>query len=142
MMLQDKMPQETMVSEDDRPLGRSMRRGFSGRCPNCGKGHILHGYLKIRATCPVCGEDLSHNRADDGPAYLTILIVGHILAPTILFVFKTWQPEPLTMIALFGTGTLTLSLALLPRLKGMLVGIEWSRRMHGFGNVAARQNDR
>jgi uncharacterized protein (DUF983 family) len=27
----------------------------------------------------------------------------------------------------------TLSLYLLPRLKGMIVAIQWARRMHGFG---------
>jgi len=119
--------------EDDRPLGRSIRRGFFGRCPNCGEGRLLAGYLKVRPACPVCAEDLSHNRADDGPAYLTVLIVGHVMAPTLLFVFTRFRPEPLTLITIFASGAVALSLALLPRLKGMLVGIEWSRRMHGFG---------
>jgi len=117
---------------DDRPLGRAIRRGFGGRCPNCGKGHLLQGYLRLAPACPVCGEDLTAARADDGPAYLTILIVGHLLAPTLLAVFVTWRPSPLTLIAIFATGTVVLSLALLPRFKGMLVGIQWSRRMHGF----------
>lgn len=121
---------------DDRPLGRSIRRGLGGRCPNCGKGHLLQGYLRLAPACPVCGEDLSAARADDGPAYLTILIVGHILAPTLLAVFMHWRPSPLMLIAIFATGTVALSLVLLPRLKGMLVGIQWSRRMHGF---AARE---
>lgn len=120
------------IQPDDRPLGRAIRRGFGGRCPNCGKGHLLQGYLRLARACPVCGEDLTAARADDGPAYLTILIVGHILAPTLLAVFVAWRPSPLTLIAIFATGTVALSLALLPRFKGMLVGIQWSRRMHGF----------
>ncbi|PKP68877.1 MAG: hypothetical protein CVT82_13365 [Alphaproteobacteria bacterium HGW-Alphaproteobacteria-4] len=119
--------------EDDRPLGRALRRGFAGRCPNCGEGRLLQGYLRLRPACPVCGEDLSHARADDGPAYLTILIVGHLVAPTILAVFVHWRPAPLVLMSIFATATVALSLALLPRFKGMLVGIQWSRRMHGFG---------
>ncbi|MBW6505837.1 MAG: DUF983 domain-containing protein [Rhodobacteraceae bacterium] len=119
--------------EDDRPMGRALRRGFAGRCPNCGKGHLLQGYLRLRPACPVCGEDLSHARADDGPAYLTILIVGHLMAPAILAVFVHWRPTPLLLMTIFATATVALSLALLPRFKGMLVGIQWSRRMHGFG---------
>ena len=119
--------------EDDRPLGRALRRGFFGACPNCGKGRLLRGYLRLRPSCPVCGEDLSHARADYGPAYLTILVVGHLMAPAILAVFVHWRPAPLTLIAIFATATVALSLALLPRFKGMLVGIQWSRRMHGFG---------
>lgn len=97
---------------------------------------MLNGYLKVRDNCPVCGEALHHHRADDGPAYLTILIVGHILAPLILFVFIEFRPDPLTLATVFSIGTVALSLYLLPRLKGMLVAIQWSRRMHGFGLAA------
>ena len=33
----------------------------------------------------------------------------------------------------FTTVFVALSLFLLPRLKGVLVGIQWAKRMHGFG---------
>ncbi len=70
---------------EDRPLKPALLRGWRRRCPNCGAGPMLRGYLKVRDSCPVCGEELHHHRADDGPAYLTILIVGHLLAPLLLF---------------------------------------------------------
>lgn len=120
-------------NEDDRPIGRSIARGLLCRCPACGKGRMLTGYLRVAASCPACGEDLSPQRADDGPAYLTILIVGHLLAPLLLWAFVAFRPSPLQMIAVFATGSVILSLALLPRMKGMIVAIQWSRRMHGFG---------
>ncbi|MGD9917450.1 MAG: DUF983 domain-containing protein [Paenirhodobacter sp.] len=123
----------TPENEDDRPVGRAILRGLMCRCPACGRGPVLQGYLTPRATCPVCGEDLSPQRTDDGPAYLTILIVGHILAPTLLAAFMLWRPSPLVLIAIFGTGCVALSLFLLPRMKGMMLAIQWSRRMHGFG---------
>jgi uncharacterized protein (DUF983 family) len=78
--------------EDDRPLREALLRGWRRCCPNCGTGPLLRGYLKVRDTCPVCGEDLHHQRADDGPAYLTILIVGHLMAPAILFLFTNFGP--------------------------------------------------
>ncbi len=118
---------------DDRPLGRSIGRGLRCRCPACGKGRILHSYLKVRETCPSCGEDLSHQRADDGPAYLTILIVGHLAIPMMAAYFIAFRPGPWEMIWIFGIGSMVLSAVLLPLMKGMLVGIQWSRRMHGFG---------
>lgn len=129
--------------ERDRPMGRAIGRGLACRCPECGKGRILHSYLKVHDTCLNCGEEFFHHRADDGPAYMTILIVGHLLAPLIMWVFIAFRPEPMTMIAIFVTGTGVLSLALLPRLKGMIVAIQWSRRMHGFAGAAknARQTD-
>lgn len=135
------MTELSQLIEDDRPMGRAVARGLACRCPACGTGPLLRGYLKVRDNCPDCGEVLSHHRADDGPAYLTILIVGHLMAPLILWAFVTWRPEPMTLITIFATGTLALSLFLLPRLKGMIVAIQWSRRMHGFGGPEVSHDD-
>lgn len=130
------MRDTTPHTTQERDLWPALGRGFRGRCPNCGSGPILKGYLKLRETCPVCREDLSHARADDGPAYLTILIVGHVIAPLLLIVFETWRPEPLVLFTIFAIGAIALSLYLLPRLKGAIVAFQWARMMHGFGGDA------
>ncbi|PPB80211.1 uncharacterized protein (DUF983 family) [Albidovulum inexpectatum] len=122
------------ATAEDRPLGRAMRRGFFGRCPACGRGRLMQGYLRVRDRCPECGAVYSHHRADDGPAYLTILIVGHLMAPLIMWAFVKYRPDPVTLATVFAVGCIALSLALLPRLKGMIVGIQWAKRMHGFGD--------
>ncbi len=122
------------AAEDERPTGRAILRGLRRRCPNCGRGRLFEGYLKVRPSCPACGEDFTPQRADDGPAYLTILIVGHLMAPFIHIVFTTFRPAPLVMATLFSTVCVGLALVLLPRLKGMVVAIQWARRMHGFGS--------
>ena len=122
----------------ERPTWPALRRGWARRCPNCGAGPLLKGYLKVRENCPVCAEDFTPQRADDGPAYLTILIVGHLLAPVLMFVFVRYRPEPLTMMTAFSIGTVALSLYLLPRLKGVMVAMQWAKRMHGFGQAKAR----
>jgi uncharacterized protein (DUF983 family) len=96
---------------------------------------MLRGYLKVRDSCPVCGEALHHQRADDGPAYLTILIVGHLMAPLILYFFVQYRPDPYVLATAFSVGTVALSLFLLPRLKGVMVALQWAKRMHGFGQV-------
>jgi len=121
-------------STEERDMRTSLWRGWRRRCPNCGSGPMLKGYLKVRDECPVCGEDLSHHRADDGPAYLAILIVGHIMAPLILFAFIKFRPDPLVLATMFSVGSVGLSLYLLPRLKGIIVAIQWAKRMHGFGD--------
>ena len=124
---------QTDFTTDDRPTGQAVLRGLQRRCPQCGKGHLFAGYLKVVDACPECGEELSHHRADDGPAYLTILLVGHILGFVIHFMWVQFRPEPLTMALVLSAGAIALSLYLLPRMKGMVVGIQWARRMHGFG---------
>ena len=118
----------------ERPLWPSVFNGFRRKCPNCGSGPLLKGYLKVRDTCTVCREELYHHRADDGPAYLTILFVGHLMAPLLHIVFVRFRPEPLVLFTIFAIGCVALSLYLLPRLKGAIVGFQWARMMHGFGD--------
>lgn len=126
----------TELAPTERPTGPAVMRGLKRRCPNCGEGHLFAGYLKVADTCPECGEELYHHRADDGPAYLTILLVGHILGFVIHIMWVNWRPEPLTMATVLSIGAVALSLFLLPRMKGMVVAIQWARRMHGFGRPA------
>lgn len=121
------------IEDEPRPLWLALWRGWRCRCPKCGSGPMLRGYLKVRETCPVCSEPLHHHRADDGPAYLTILIVGHLMAPLLIHVYSTYRPEPMVMAAGFSVGCVALSLYLLPRLKGLIVGLQWAKRLYGFG---------
>jgi uncharacterized protein (DUF983 family) len=107
-------------------------RGWRGKCPRCGSGPVLHSYLKVNADCTVCRQEFHHHRADDGPAYLTILIVGHLMAPLLHWSFVHWRPEPLTLFTIFSVGCVGLSLYLLPRLKGALIGFQWAKEMGGF----------
>ena len=72
-----------------RPMWRSLRRGLLCRCPACGQGKIFRAFLKVADHCPACGEDLSHHRADDAPAYFVILVVGHVVVPLALMVEVT-----------------------------------------------------
>lgn len=123
-------------SADDRAVWPSLVRGWRRKCPSCGSGPLLKGYLSVNSACPVCREELHHHRADDGPAYLTILFVGHLMAPLLHFTFVTWRPEPLTLFTIFAVGCVGLSLYLLPRLKGALVGYQWARHMYGFAPPA------
>ncbi|MFC6686451.1 DUF983 domain-containing protein [Jhaorihella thermophila] len=124
--------QTTAALPPERPLWTSVFHGLRTRCPRCGKGKLLHSYIKVNDTCSECGLELHHHRADDGPAYLSILIVGHIMAPLLLVVFETWRPEPMVLFSIFAVGSLVLTLYLLPRLKGLVVAFQWARRMGGF----------
>lgn len=118
---------------DDRPLWPAMRRGWRLRCPACGSGAMLHRYLKVHDACPACGEALHHHRADDGPAWLTMTVTGKIAISLMVWALFTHDPHPLLLFAVIAALVIGLSLYLLPRFKGVMVAIQWSRRMHGFG---------
>jgi uncharacterized protein (DUF983 family) len=125
-------------AEMPRPPWQPFRRGFAGRCPACGEGRVFRKYLKVADSCASCGEELHHHRADDAPPYFTILIVGHVVG-TVLLVGEEWWPEaPMWMPILAGLIlAVVMSLALLPRVKGALIGWQWALRMHGFGGTPA-----
>lgn len=118
--------------ESERSLKQAMRRGWHRRCPRCGRGPLLAGYLKVADHCPVCEQEFHHHRADDGPAYLTILIVGHLMAPLIHVLYARLHLDPLVMASILSVLCVVLSLYLLPRIKGAFIGLQWARRMHGF----------
>ncbi len=97
----------------------------------------MDGYLSVARDCSHCGAELHHHRADDGPAWATILISGHLMAPLMLAVFIALRPPGWLMAASFSAAFAALSLALLPRMKGLFVGVQWANRMHGFSDAPA-----
>lgn len=127
------------MAEDDRDLRAALIRGVRLRCPACGESPLMDGFLTVRDACPGCGAELHHHRADDGPAWATILVTGHIVAPLMLAVYMAWRPEPWVMAFGFSAVFVALSLWMLPRLKGAFVAMQWAKRMHGFGADAPRR---
>lgn len=119
-------------AKPERPAGPAIRKGMAHRCPNCGEGALYESYLKLRKECAECGEDLSFARADDGPAYLSILVTAHVMGMLQLLVYELWQPSAWVMAVTFSIGVVVMALALLPRFKGLIVGVQWAKRMHGF----------
>jgi uncharacterized protein (DUF983 family) len=111
---------------------QAMQRGFFGRCPHCGKGRMFRAFLKVADNCPACGEELHHHRADDFPAYIVIVIVGHILVPLVLLVETHIAPPYWVGMTLWPACVVALSLALIQPVKGAIVGMQWALGMHGF----------
>ncbi len=122
----------------------AVRRGFAGRCPHCGEGKMFRAYLKVNESCPACGEELHHQRADDAPPYLTIFFVGHVVAAMLMIADERWpQLDMWIHMVLWPLVAILMSLWLLPRFKGALIGYQWALKMHGFGTAlpaAAERN--
>jgi len=110
------------------PMLAGLTRGLRHRCPNCGEGRLYRGYLKVEPVCEACGHDLASYPADDGPAYFTILLVGHfIVAPMLLFPW-IWEASPWVVAPLTLVSVAALTLLLLPRVKGAVIGALWAIR--------------
>ncbi|WP_439925116.1 DUF983 domain-containing protein [Nitrobacter sp. JJSN] len=117
---------------EKRHLWTAMRRGLFCRCPRCGKGKLFRAFLKTADNCSECGLDFTPHRADDLPAYLVIVVVGHIVVPLALLVEKEFSPPLMLQWAIYLPMTLFLALWLIQPIKGAVVGLQWALRMHGF----------
>lgn len=119
-------------------LSKALCRGFAMKCPHCGRGHLFGGFLKVADRCEVCGEDFIPQRADDFPAYLVIVVVGHVVVPALLAVEMAYAPPVWLQLAIWLPVTLLSALALLQPTKGAIVGLQWQSGMHGFAESRLR----
>jgi uncharacterized protein (DUF983 family) len=120
------------ASAEKRDVWTAMKRGFRGRCPRCGEGKLFRAFLKVDNNCSVCNLDFTPHRADDLPAYLVIVIVGHLLVPVILWIETDYSPPVWLQLSIYLPFTVIASLLLLQPVKGAVVGMQWALRMHGF----------
>ncbi len=105
------------------PLGTALARGLAMHCPSCGQGKLFHGYLTVTPVCRHCDAPLGLVRAEDAPPYFTIVVVGHVIVPSMLFVERAYEPALWIHAALWLPLTLGLSLLLLRPIKGATVGL-------------------
>ena len=122
-----------LAQDEPRDTWRAIKRGMLCRCPHCGEGKLFRAFLKPVDVCSECGEEMIHHRADDFPAYLAIFIVGHIVVAGFMatdswLVLESWQH-----LMIWIPITVILTLAMLPSIKGGVIGLQWALRMHGFG---------
>ena len=116
-----------------RDVTLAVRRSTFGKCPACGNGKLYRKYLKVADNCSACGEELHHHRADDFPAYIVVVIVGHVVLGGFMAfeassTLSTWQH-----LAIWAPLTVIMAVGLLKPVKGAIVGLQWALYMHGFG---------
>lgn len=125
----------------DRPIIPAMKRGFLGACPACGSGRLFGRFLKSVDHCSACNQDFTHHRADDLPAYLVIVIVGHITVGGFMMTDLVWPMSTWLHLAIWAPLTILLSLLLIQPVKGAVIGLQWATRMHGFGDSEPKPED-
>lgn len=113
------------MARDGVTLGTALMRGLQRKCPCCGKTSAFRGYLKVVEACASCRTPLGIYPCDDGPAYVTMLLIGHVvIAPAFMFhIFYTYPVEiivPSMVVAM-----LVLTLATLPVVKGVYLNLMW-----------------
>ncbi len=127
------MPKSTLPVRD---LRGALSRGLKGQCPSCGDARLFGRFLKPVPHCPACGQDWSVQTADDLPAYLVVLVVGHLLAPFIVALNLHYDISTAVQMALWPSMALVMSMLLIQPVKGAVIALQWARRMQGFAPSA------
>ncbi|MCC6787193.1 MAG: DUF983 domain-containing protein [Hyphomonadaceae bacterium] len=102
--------------------------GLTLRCPQCGKGGVFSGYLRLRDACPVCGADFKSADAGDGPAVFVILIVGAIVAPLLIFLQVGLDLPDTLALGITLVAAIVLCVAFLPPFKATLFALQWKHK--------------
>lgn len=124
---------EAQTGRPARPLWQAMKRGMLGRCPRCGEGKLFRSFAKTVDHCAACGEEIKHHRADDLPAYLVVVILGHIVVGAFMGVEATTELSLIQHLLIWVPLTIVGALLMLQPVKGAVVGLQWALYMHGFG---------
>jgi uncharacterized protein (DUF983 family) len=110
----------------ERPIWTGLERGFRRLCPACGRGELFRGFLTIQPRCACCGADNAAYPSDDLPAYLTVLVAGHLIVPSFLWFDSRFDPALWIQFAIWLPLTALLAIGLLPFMKGGAVGLCWA----------------
>jgi len=123
-----------------RTFTAAMVRGLRCTCPRCGEGRLFTRWLKPVERCEACGVDLTPQRADDFPAYIAILVTGHLLAPIMIALALDYALQPLVLAAVLFPSAIGMMLAMLQPSKGLVIALQWWHGMHGFVRERAAES--
>ncbi|MET1755395.1 DUF983 domain-containing protein [Novosphingobium sp. RD2P27] len=111
---------------------QAAQRGTLCKCPRCGEARLFRKWLKSVEACASCGQDWSDHRADDFPAYIAILVTGHVLAPLMIALPLDYDWSPLAVFALLIPLSVAMMLGMLQPAKGAVIATQWWHGLHGF----------
>ncbi|WP_068071194.1 DUF983 domain-containing protein [Novosphingobium lentum] len=114
-------------------------RGLKGKCPRCSEASLFRAWLKPVASCPTCGQDWTHQQADDFPAYVAILVTGHLMAPLIIWLVTDFDLGSLALLAIIVPLAVAMMLGMLQPVKGAIIAAQWWNGLHGFKKERAAE---
>ena len=102
--------------------------GIKCRCPRCGEGALLSGFLEVAPKCETCGLDFTFAQSGDGPAFFVIFAVAPIVVALAFLVEALFHPAPWMHLVIWIPTIVLLSLVLLRPFKGVLVALQYHRQ--------------
>jgi len=101
-----------------------IRAGLLCRCPNCDRGPLYAGFLKVVDRCEACGFDYGRLNTGDGAAIFIMQIAGGIVVFGALFAMIAWNP-PIWLLLLIALPLVAgLSIGLMRPGKGLMIALQ------------------
>ena len=101
-----------------------IRAGLLCRCPNCGKGPLFAGFLKVVRRCDVCSFDFTRLNTGDGAAVFVMQIAGAPVVFGALYLQIAYDP-PIWILLLAALPLVAgLSLGLMRPGKGVMIALQ------------------
>lgn len=105
-----------------------IRAGLLCRCPNCGRGPLYAGFLKVVDRCRACGFDFTRLNTGDGAAVFIIQIVGFPVVFSALAIEIAFAPPMWLHLMVWPTLAVLGSLALMRPGKGVMIALQMKNR--------------
>ena len=87
----------------------------------------------MREKCPVCGLDLRAHDSGDGPASLSVFVVGAVVVALAFWVEFHFSPPLWLHVVLWPPVTVALTIAVMRPLKAALVALQFAHRSREMG---------
>ena len=120
------------IAGQETPEISSFRSGLTFKCPNCGKGKLYSGYLKIAGNCGNCGVKLGELDPGDGPAVFVTFILGVLIVPLALWLEVSMAPPTWVHLAVWPPVILVLAMLMLRLMKAILVAYHFQNLRHEY----------
>ena len=108
-----------------------IRAGLLCRCPNCGRGPLFAGFLRVVERCEACGFDFSRMNTGDGAAVFIMQIAGGLVVFSALAVQIAYDP-PIWLLLLVTLPLVgALALGLMRPGKGLMIALQMRNGTNG-----------
>jgi len=119
----------------------ALRGGAQGKCPRCGEGRLFRKWLKPVDCCAARGPDRALPRAADFPAYVSIFVTGHLMAPLLILLALDYKLSMPALFAIILPLAVVVMLGVLQPAKGAIIAAQWWFGLHGFRKERADAAD-
>ena len=102
-----------------------LKTGLAGKCPRCGRGQFIDGYLTVAKSCASCGLSFSFADAGDGAAWFVMLFASIFGVGSILGIEVAYSPSWWVHVLIAVPVLIIIPMILLRPMKGVLLAQQW-----------------